>query len=123
MDHEVEKLKKEYEEKLKRKSKDKDNNKDEERGKDDKKEKEEQLKTDHNEYTTGKEKNDKIAAFATQAVASNFDEIPRVYELHKVFYQKRLDRKRNAEMAKRDRERLNALKNPTLFPSVPRDNL
>lgn len=41
----------------------------------------------------------------------------------RVFYQKRLDRKRNAEMAKRDRERLNALKNPTLFPSVPRNNL
>lgn len=32
------------------------------------------------------------------------------------FYQQRLDRIRNAEIAKRNRERL---KNPALFPSVP----
>ena len=39
---------------------------------------------------------------------------------YRVFYQKRLDRIRNAEMAKRNRERA---KNPTVFPSVPTGGL
>lgn len=61
MDHEIEKIKKEYEEKIKKRiSKDKDDNKDKENGIDDKKEKEDRLKTDHNEHTAEKEKNDKV---------------------------------------------------------------
>ncbi|MCJ1260895.1 hypothetical protein MMC22_000759 [Lobaria immixta] len=145
MDREMERIQEEYEEKMKKKkSKDKDN-KDKGKGKDEKKEKEkdDERKADHNENTAEKEKNNKVtitaecllipmqdtdgifknAAVAGQAVAPNVEEMPRIYELHKVFYQKRLDRKRNAEIAKRDRERLNALKNPALFPSVPRNNL
>jgi hypothetical protein len=35
----------------------------------------------------------------------------------RAFYQQRLDRKRNAEVAKRNRERL---QNPNLFPAVPK---
>lgn len=38
--------------------------------------------------------------------------------LARTFYQRRLDRKRQAEIAKRNRERLN---NPNFFPSVPKD--
>jgi hypothetical protein len=37
---------------------------------------------------------------------------------HRAFYQLRLDKKRNAEIAKRNRERL---QNPNLFPAVPKD--
>lgn len=35
---------------------------------------------------------------------------------YRVFFQKRLDRLRNAEIAKRNQERM---RNPTLFPNVP----
>lgn len=41
---------------------------------------------------------------------------PRIFELHKNFYQMRLQKKRDAEAAKRNRDRL---RNPTAFPSVP----
>lgn len=42
-----------------------------------------------------------------------------IYWLHtRNFYQQRLDKKRNAEIAKRNRERL---QNPSLFPAVPKD--
>ncbi|RYO63972.1 hypothetical protein AA0116_g3262 [Alternaria tenuissima] len=44
---------------------------------------------------------------------------PRIYQLNKNFYQMRLDKLRNAEIAKRNRERLN---NPANFPSVPSGN-
>jgi hypothetical protein len=45
------------------------------------------------------------------------DEEPRVFALEKPFYQQRIDKKRNAEIAKRNRERL---QNPNLFPQVPK---
>ncbi|MCJ1428409.1 hypothetical protein MMC29_006319 [Sticta canariensis] len=122
MDHVMEKDQQEYEEKMKKKFEDEDN-KEKEKGKDQHKEKDDERKTNHGEDKAEKEKTEKISEVARQAVAPKVEEMPRIYELHKVFYQKRLDRKRNAEMAKRDRDRLNALKNPTLFPSVPRNNL
>ena len=59
------------------------------------------------------------AVTSAQQAASAVDDSPRIYALNKVFYQKRLDRLRNLEIAKRNRERF---KNPTLFPSVPRSN-
>jgi hypothetical protein len=63
------------------------------------------------------------------------EEEPRVFALQKYFpifpillfhvpnvrralYQRRLDKKRAAEVSKRNRERL---QNPSLFPSVPKD--
>jgi hypothetical protein len=39
---------------------------------------------------------------------------------HRTFYQMRIDRLRNIEMAKRNQERM---KNPSLFPSVPTKDL
>jgi hypothetical protein len=45
------------------------------------------------------------------------EEEPRVFALKKAFYQQRIDKKRNAEVAKRNRERL---QNPNLFPQVPK---
>jgi hypothetical protein len=46
------------------------------------------------------------------------DEVPRIFALKKSFYQQRIDKKRNSEIAKRNRERL---QNPSLFPQVPKD--
>ncbi|KAK4696764.1 hypothetical protein P7C71_g1203, partial [Lecanoromycetidae sp. Uapishka_2] len=62
----------------------------------------------------------KIQALTNKQTPTVADDIPRIYTLQKVFYQKRLDRIRNAEIAKRNKERL---KNPTMFPSVPRNSL
>lgn len=60
-----------------------------------------------------------IKAVTGRPVAPTAEDVPRIYALNKVFYQKRLDRLRNLEVAKRNRERL---KNPALFPSVPNGN-
>ncbi|KAF2653388.1 DUF1742-domain-containing protein [Lophiostoma macrostomum CBS 122681] len=109
MDREIEKVKKEYEEKqtLKReKRKEKDKGKD----KDTKKQDDEEDKEDE------KAKNDKIQQLSKTKDEAQADLPPRIYRLNKNFYQMRVDRMRNAELAKRNRERL---KNPTLFPSVP----
>jgi len=46
------------------------------------------------------------------------EEEPRVFELKSAFYQQRLNRKRQAEIAKRNRERM---RDPTFFPSVPKN--
>jgi hypothetical protein len=46
------------------------------------------------------------------------EEEPRVFALGKMFYQQRIDKKKNAEIAKRNRERL---QNPNLFPQVPKN--
>ncbi|KAK0514481.1 hypothetical protein JMJ35_003098 [Cladonia borealis] len=118
MDREIELIKQEYEDKImKKKSKSKEKNaKDEDKGKE--KAKDEEGKDDDDEKAK-KEKDDKIKALTNKEASSATDDIPRIYALQKVFYQKRLDRKRNAEIAKRNQERL---RNPTLFPSVPTGN-
>jgi hypothetical protein len=45
------------------------------------------------------------------------EEEPRVFALQRTFYQQRIDKKRNAEIARRNRERR---QNPNLFPQVPK---
>ena len=50
-------------------------------------------------------------------VTATPDEEPRIFALKKYFYQQRIDKKRNAEIAKRNRERLQS---PSLFPQVPK---
>lgn len=114
MDEEVEKLKKEYEEKQrkkkekeaeKHKGKEKDENKDSKKTEEDKDEKKADPASDDNEKP--KEKS-----------PSNPEDEPRVFALQRTFYQRRVDRKRQAEVAKRNRERMN---NPNFFPSVPKD--
>jgi ADP-heptose:LPS heptosyltransferase len=52
-----------------------------------------------------------------ETTATTPDEEARVFALQRTFYQQRLDKKRNAEIAKRNRERL---QNPNLFPQVPK---
>ncbi|KPM35153.1 hypothetical protein AK830_g11419 [Neonectria ditissima] len=111
LEEEKERLKKEYEEKQRKKkekeaSKDKDkekkkdNDKDKDKGKDDKKD---------DDKKDAKDSKDKEATA----------EEPRVFELKSSFYQQRLMKKRQAEAAKRTRERVSQ---PGYFPSVPRDD-
>ncbi|KAE9377767.1 DUF1742-domain-containing protein [Stipitochalara longipes BDJ] len=92
MDAEIERVKKEFEEKQKKK-KDKD--------KKDEKNEEKKLEDTKSE----------------EATTPALDEEPRIFALQKTFYQQRIDKKRNAEIAKRNRERL---QNPNLFPQVPK---
>ncbi|KAI1421733.1 DUF1742-domain-containing protein [Xylaria sp. FL1777] len=115
MDEEVEKVKREYEEKQRKKKEkeaEKETEKDKEKEKKDSKEKDDdkdEKKTDSTSGDKGKSK-DKSPP--------EVEEEPRVFALQRTFYQRRLDRKRQAEVAKRNRERLN---NPNFFPSVPKD--
>ncbi|KAI3396836.1 hypothetical protein diail_11607 [Diaporthe ilicicola] len=113
MEAEVEKVKKEYEERqLKKKeesekSKDKDKDKDKDKGKDGDDKKADDKKADES-------KAEKKADEAPQE-----EEEPRVFALHRTFHQNRVVQKRQAEMAKRNRERI---QNPNFFPSVPKGN-
>ncbi|KAG9685188.1 hypothetical protein KCU95_g18413, partial [Aureobasidium melanogenum] len=117
LDREIEAVKKEYDEKMKKKQqkKDKANDKDK-----DKKDKEK----DNNDKDE-KERDDKIKALTDKAEGSSstskpgVEDGPRVFQLQKHFYNMRLEKRRNAEAAKRNQERL---RNPSLFPSVPTGN-
>ncbi|KAF5859068.1 hypothetical protein ETB97_003449 [Aspergillus alliaceus] len=111
---EIEKVKKEYEEKQKRKKgKAKEKNSDEES-----KKQEGLSNTDKKEGPSDeKERDDKIESLKKPAPsASTSDDGPRIFALHKNFYQMRIDRLRNLEAAKRNRQRL---QDPSFFPSVP----
>lgn len=118
LEKEIEAIKKEYEEKLrkkaeKRKAKDKD--KDAEKDKKDKK-KDEQNEDEKDE----KEQEEKLKELEKKKdPAKATVEGPRVFELQKNFFQMRLQKKRDAEIAKRNRDRLRA---PGAFPSVPTGN-
>ncbi|KAI5863537.1 DUF1742-domain-containing protein [Durotheca rogersii] len=107
MEEELEKVKKEYEERQRKKQEKKEGEKGEgkEKGKDNEEKREDAKKP---------EKKDE----PTPGDQDKAEEEPRIFALQKTFYQQRLDRKRQAEMAKRNRERLNT---PNFFPSVPRD--
>ncbi|KAJ5193951.1 Protein of unknown function DUF1742 [Penicillium cf. griseofulvum] len=123
MAKEIEKVKKEYEEKQRRKKErekasSKDNKEEKDKGKDEPKEKEK----DASESNANDEKarDDKIASIRKgSGTETKSDDSPRVFSLHKNFYQMRIDRLRNIEMAKRNQERL---RQPSLFPSVPSGN-
>lgn len=148
LDHEIEAVKKEYEQKQqlkreKRKLKDKERDKE--------KEKEEKAKEDDEDKQDEKAKDDKASmikksqlpvltankdqralkdkredssrprssCIPTKQVRMSRATFPIILTLHRSFYQMRLDKLRNAEIAKRNRERLNDPKN---FPSVPSGN-
>ncbi|PFH58526.1 hypothetical protein XA68_13569 [Ophiocordyceps unilateralis] len=121
---EMERLKKEYEEQQRRKkvkeSKDKQKDKDKDKGKDEKKDDEkkdqgEDQGKDDKEDAKGQGKAQKHATEAETSAATK-DEEPRIFELKSTFFQQRLQKKRQAEAAKRDRERASQ---PNYFPSVP----
>lgn len=115
LEKEIEVLKKEFEEKVrkkaeKRKEKEKEKKADKDEKKDEKKEDEKDEKEQEEKLKELEKKKDPAKATV---------EGPRVFELHKNFYQMRLQKKREAEIAKRNRDRLRA---PGAFPSVPSGN-
>ncbi|KAF2004930.1 DUF1742-domain-containing protein [Amniculicola lignicola CBS 123094] len=116
LDREIELVKKEYEEKqrLKReKRREKGKDKDKDKDKDTKK------KNEDEDIEDEKTKDDKIKELSQSKDEAAVDLGPRIYTLNKNFYQMRVDKLRNAEIARRNRERM---KNPSLFPSVPSGN-
>ncbi|KAL5086398.1 hypothetical protein Trisim1_009122 [Trichoderma cf. simile WF8] len=114
---EKDKLMKEYQEKQrkkkekeKEKEKEKDKDKDKDEGKDKDKEK------DKDKDAEKKETKDESESDKNGTETPREEDEPRVFELKISFYQQRLQRKRQAEAAKRDRERASQ---PNYFPSVP----
>ncbi|TID15610.1 DUF1742-domain-containing protein [Venturia nashicola] len=118
MDKEIEEVKKEYAEKMRKKM---EKRKEREKTGKNKSENKEGMKRDEEEDKKDEaEKEARIKALDKKKDEPKVDDGPRIFTLHKNFYQQRLDRIKNAEIAKRNRERL---KNPTTFPSVPTGNL
>lgn len=110
LEEEIERVKKEYEEKQKKKK--------EKEAKGDKKDDAEDKndsKSDKDAPTTQKTEPSKDGDAASPAEG---EEEPRVFELKSTFYQQRLNKKRQIEIAKRNRERM---QDPTFFPSVPKN--
>ncbi|KZZ92354.1 hypothetical protein AAP_03009 [Ascosphaera apis ARSEF 7405] len=124
LDKEIERVKAEYEEKMKRKAAEKaaEDNKDGENDKAQDTDKEKQ-KREEDDKKAGKELAEKIKSLQkehTESPKKAQDEGPRIFALHKTFYQSRLDRQRNIEIARRNRERMS---NPNFFPSAPKNDL
>ncbi|CAN8104502.1 unnamed protein product [Discula destructiva] len=107
LEEEVERVKKEYEEKQRKKKEkeaaDKDKEKDKSKDKEGDEKKDETKQPDSAEKSPEKDPKE--------------EEEPRVFALHRTFYQNRLATKRQAEIDKRTRERI---ANPAFFPSVPK---
>ncbi|KAJ0420740.1 DUF1742-domain-containing protein [Aspergillus carlsbadensis] len=125
MAREIEKVKLEYEEKQRRKQekgkekkKDKDDSKDDAK---DSKDSKDGFANGEAENKDEKERDEKIEAIKkAQGTGTPTDDSPRIFALHKNFYQMRIDRMRNMEAAKRNRQRL---QDPSYFPSVPSGGL
>ncbi|KAK5250647.1 hypothetical protein LTS03_000228 [Exophiala xenobiotica] len=112
MEQEIEKIKQEYEERQKKK-KAKQKSKDDANGK--------KKDGDDDDDKAEKDRDDKIKAVQAGANAGQkAEDIPRLYALHKNFYQMRIDRIRNMEIAKRNQQRM---KDPTLFPAAPKGDI
>ncbi|KAL8378137.1 hypothetical protein RB595_008716 [Gaeumannomyces hyphopodioides] len=120
LDDEVERVKKEYEERQKRKKdKEKEEAKDGD-GKDDKdKEKKgEEAKDDGEKDSKKDEPSAKDNANKSDSpVTPPAGEEPRVFALRQGFYNARVDKKRQMETNRRNRERLT---DPNFFPAVPK---
>ncbi|EFQ98751.1 hypothetical protein MGYG_01769 [Nannizzia gypsea CBS 118893] len=123
IDREIEKVEKEYEEKQrKKKEKEKEKGKDQDKEKDGDKTEDKKKADDEESKKDEKEKDDKIKSIQSAAGSggASTDDMPRIYSLHKNFYQMRVDRLKAIEKSKRDRQRL---QNPSTFPSVPKTDL
>ena len=104
---------KEKDEKEKEKEKKK---KKKEKGDDDDDDDDDNAGKDGKEDATTKEKDTKKEENRKRDVPAVFNEEPRIFSLNRNFYQMRIDRIRNAELAKRNMDRLQT---PGAFPSVP----
>ncbi|KAL0934551.1 uncharacterized protein CTRU02_211350 [Colletotrichum truncatum] len=123
LEEEIERVKKEYEEKQKKKkekdAKDKDADKEKEKEKDKDKDNDNDKSKDEKKAEDEKKTDDAKSTDKDGAGTStpSTDDEPRVFALHKNFYGMRLEKKRQLEIAKRNRERL---QQPSFFPSVPK---
>ncbi|KAJ5907833.1 hypothetical protein N7495_000515 [Penicillium taxi] len=118
MAKEIELVKKEYEEKQRKKKereKKSDKNDKDDKDKDDSKDKDKAASDSKSDEKERDEKIDSIKKAETKA-----EDGPRIFALHKTFYQIRIDRLRGIEMAKRTQQRL---RNPSSFPSVPKGDI
>lgn len=114
IEKEIEAVKKEFEEKMRKKL---DRRKQKEHEKDGDKPKGEKKKEDNEDEKDERDKEEKLKELEKKKEPETAKvEGPRIFELQKSFYQMRVQKKRDAEQAKRSRERM---RNPTLFPSVP----
>lgn len=113
IEKEIEKLKKEFTDKMKEKVKKKDKSNKEKK---DEAEDTEQLEKAQEEKLKALEEK-KQTKEKTSGDKAHIDG-PRVFALHKSFFQMRQQRKAQTAAAKRQQERM---RNPTLFPSVPKD--
>ncbi|KAI6843025.1 hypothetical protein KC340_g1259 [Hortaea werneckii] len=114
LDKEIESVKKEYEEKMKKKIE----KKQKESGE---KEKKESSNADKEAEEAEREKEKKLKELEGKKEPEKPKvDGPRIFELQKNFWQMRLQKKRDAEVARRNRERL---RQPGLFPSVPSNEL
>lgn len=115
LEKEIEAIKKEYEEKQRKKA---DKRKDKDKGKDaEKDKKKDEQKEDEKDE---KEKEEKLKELEKKKEPEKAAiEGPRIFQLEKNFYQMRLQKKRDAEAARRNRDRMRA---PGAFPSVPTGN-
>ncbi|KAK0724619.1 VPS4-associated protein 1 [Lasiosphaeris hirsuta] len=111
LEAEIARVKKEYEEKQKKK---KEKEKEKQKEKDKKDDKSKDKDKDKDSKTDDDEKKDDGASPAPEEE----EEEPRVFELKSTFYEARRNKKRQAEIAKRNRERL---QDPSFFPSVPKN--
>ncbi|GAB7361515.1 hypothetical protein MBLNU230_g1571t1 [Neophaeotheca triangularis] len=118
LEKEIELVKKEFDEKARKKA-DKRKKKDDE--KDGKKKEDTQDAEKKQDETDEKAKEEKLKELEKKKEPEKAAvEGPRVFELQKNFWQMRLQKKKDAEAARRNRERL---RNPATFPSVPSGGL
>ncbi|EJT70321.1 hypothetical protein GGTG_12493 [Gaeumannomyces tritici R3-111a-1] len=117
LDDEVERLKKEYEERQKKK-KEKEEEAKEGDGKNDKdKEKKEEEKDDKKDSKKDEPSAKDNASKSDGPATPPAGEEPRVFALRQGFYNARVDKKRQIETNRRNRERLT---DPNFFPAVPK---
>nr|OQO29559.1 hypothetical protein B0A51_04117 [Rachicladosporium sp. CCFEE 5018] len=110
IEREIEEVKKEYLEKIAKKA-EKRKGKDKEKAKAEKKEEKKEDEADE------KAKEDKVKALEKKQEDETAKvEGPRIFELQKHFWGMRMQKKRDLEVAKKNRERL---RNGALFPAVP----
>ncbi|KAL2110785.1 hypothetical protein VUR80DRAFT_714 [Thermomyces stellatus] len=115
MEEEMERVKREYEEKKRKKDAEKEKRGENSEEKDGEKEKD---KSKNEREKEGDKANDGRDSEKGGSSPSTPSEEPRFFALHSVFFNQRVQKRREAEMAKRNRERL---QQPNLFPSVPKN--
>ncbi|KAK4107182.1 DUF1742-domain-containing protein [Canariomyces notabilis] len=120
LEAEIERVKKEYEEKQKKKKAkaadaaagENNNTSDDKKVQDGK-----QSEGDKDKKQEDEKQQAEAQAKAASPSSPVEEEEPRIFELKRTFYQQRLNKKRQVEIAKRNRERM---RDPNFFPSVPK---